>query len=225
MRVSVLGAGPAGLYLAVLLRKAGHEVSVVERNAPDATFGWGVVFSEETLGALRDADYQTYLEITDSFARWTSIDIRYRGATLRSGGHTFSAIKRTHLLGILQRRARELGVSLTFHREVGADFAPDADLVVAADGANSTLRRRFAAEFGSSSTPQGCKYVWFGTDRVLDAFTFVFKDTEHGLFQVHAYPFDEHTSTWIVETTEPTWRRAGRGQHGVLPVAVRRGAR
>lgn len=208
MRVSVLGAGPSGLYLAVLLRKAGHEVSVVERNAPDATFGWGVVFSEETLGALRDADYQTYLEITDSFARWTSIDIRYRGATLRSGGHTFSAIKRTHLLDILQRRARELGVSLTFHEEV-SEFTPDADLVVAADGANSLLRRRFTTEFGSSSTPQGCKYVWFGTDLVLDAFTFVFKDTEHGLFQVHAYPFDEHTSTWIVETTEATWRRAG----------------
>jgi anthraniloyl-CoA monooxygenase len=208
MRVSVLGAGPSGLYLAVLLRKAGHDVSVVERNAPDATFGWGVVFSEETLGALRDADYHTYLEITDSFARWTSIDIRYRGATLRSGGHTFSAIKRTHLLDILQRRCRELGVSLTFHEEVGS-FEPDADLVVAADGANSTLRRGFAEQFGSSSVPQGCKYVWFGTDLVLDAFTFVFKETEHGLFQVHAYPFDEHTSTWIVETTESTWRAAG----------------
>jgi anthraniloyl-CoA monooxygenase len=208
MRVSVLGAGPSGLYLAVLLRKAGHDVSIVERNAPDATFGWGVVFSEETLGALRDADYQTYLEITDSFARWTSIDIRYRGVTLRSGGHTFSAIKRTHLLDILQRRCRELGVSLTFHEEV-TSFEPDADLVVAADGANSTLRRGFAEKFGSSSTPQGCKYVWFGTDLVLDAFTFVFKETEHGLFQVHAYPFDEHTSTWIVETTETTWRRAG----------------
>jgi anthraniloyl-CoA monooxygenase len=211
MRVSVVGAGPSGLYLAVLLRKAGHEVSVVERNAPDATFGWGVVFSEETLGALRDADYQTYLEITDSFARWTSIDIRYRGVTLRSGGHTFSAIRRTHLLDILQRRARELGVSLTFHHEATTADGDvgDADLLVAADGANSALRKRFPDAFGSSSVPQGCKYVWFGTDLVLDAFTFVFRETEHGLFQVHAYPFDEHTSTWIVETTEATWRRAG----------------
>ncbi|MFC4859157.1 FAD-dependent monooxygenase [Actinophytocola glycyrrhizae] len=205
MRVSIVGAGPSGLYLAILLRKAGHEVSVVERNAPDATFGWGVVFSEETLGALRDADYATYLEITDSFARWTSIDIRYRGAVLRSSGHTFSAIRRTHLLAILQERCRELGVSLSFGTEVAA--AEAADLVVAADGANSTLRR--SADFGTSSTPQGCKYVWFGTDLVLDAFTFVFSDTEHGLFQVHAYPFDEHTSTWVVETTEATWRRAG----------------
>ena len=206
MHVSVVGGGPSGLYLAILLRKTGHEVSVVERNAPDATFGWGVVFSEETLGALRDADYPTYLEITDSFARWTSIDIHYRGRVLRSSGHTFSAIRRTHLLAILQRRARALGASLTFHQEVTPSDV-DGDLVVAADGANSVLRRQF--DFGSSSVPQGCKYVWFGTDLVLDAFTFVFKETEHGLFQVHAYPFDEHTSTWIVETTEPTWRRAG----------------
>lgn len=206
MRVSVMGGGPSGLYLAILLRKAGHDVSVVERNAPDATFGWGVVFSEETLGALRDADYPTYLEITDSFARWTSIDIHYRGRVLRSSGHTFSAIRRTHLLDILQRRVFSLGASLTFHEEVSS-LPSDADLVVAADGANSALRKRF--DFGSSSVPQGCKYVWFGTDLVLDAFTFVFKETEHGLFQVHAYPFDEHTSTWIVETTEPTWRRAG----------------
>jgi anthraniloyl-CoA monooxygenase len=208
MRVSVVGGGPSGLYLAILLRKGGHDVSVVERNTPDATFGWGVVFSEETLGSLRDADYPTYLEITDSFARWTSIDIHYRGEVLRSSGHTFSAIRRTHLLDILQRRARSLGAELTFQREVDPT-EPDADLVVAADGSNSMLRRRFAAEFGSSSGPQGCKYVWFGTDLVLDAFTFVFKQTEHGLFQVHAYPFDEHTSTWIVETTEATWRRAG----------------
>jgi anthraniloyl-CoA monooxygenase len=206
MRVSIVGGGPSGLYLAILLCKAGHNVSVVERNAPDATFGWGVVFSEETLGSLRDADYPTYLEITDSFARWTSIDIHYRDTVLRSSGHTFSAIKRTHLLDILQRRARSLGASLTFHQEV-TSLDMDADLVVAADGSNSTLRR--ATGFDTSLTPQGCKYVWFGTDLVLDAFTFVFKETENGLFQVHAYPFDEHTSTWIVETTEATWRRAG----------------
>jgi anthraniloyl-CoA monooxygenase len=212
VRVTVVGAGPSGLYLAILLKKAdpAHEITVLERNPPDATFGWGVVFSEETLGALRDADYPTYLEITDSFARWTSIDIRYRGRVLRSSGHTFSAIRRTHLLEILQRRARSLGVSLRFGVEVSAaelSTAERADLVVAADGANSTLRR--AGSFGTTSTPQGCKYVWFGTDLVFDAFTFIFAPTDVGLFQVHAYPFDEHTSTFIVETTEETWRRAG----------------
>ncbi len=207
MRVTVVGAGPSGLYLAILLKKAdpAHEVTVVERNAPDATFGWGVVFSEETLGALRDADYATYLEITDSFARWTSIDIHYRGQVLRSSGHTFSAIKRTQLLDILQRRARALGVDLRFGTEVST--VDSADLVVAADGSNSTLRR--GGDFGTTVEPQGCKYVWFGTDLVLDAFTFIFKETEHGLFQVHAYPFDEYTSTFIVETRPETWRRAG----------------
>ncbi|HEX2130449.1 MAG TPA: FAD-dependent monooxygenase [Actinophytocola sp.] len=207
MRVTVVGAGPSGLYLAILLKKAdpAHEITVLERNAPDATFGWGVVFSEETLGALRDADYPTYLEITDSFARWSAIDIRYRGRVLRSTGHTFSAIRRTHLLDILQRRARWLDVDLRFGVEVPAP--EPADLVVAADGANSTLRR--SGSFGTTSERQGCKYVWFGTDLVLDAFTFIFKQTEFGLFQVHAYPFDENTSTFIVETTEATWRRAG----------------
>ncbi|HEU5470392.1 MAG TPA: FAD-dependent monooxygenase [Actinophytocola sp.] len=210
MKVSIVGAGPAGLYLAVLLKKAdaGNEITVVERNAPDATFGWGVVFSEETLGALRDADYKTYVEITDSFARWSTVDIWYRGARIRSGGNRFSAIKRTHLLDILQRRCTELGVDLRFGTEV---TEPDtgADLLVAADGANSLLRRADADSFGTTVSPQGCKYVWFGTDLVFDAFTFIFTETEHGLFQVHAYPFDERTSTFIVECPEPTWRRAG----------------
>ncbi|PPK63601.1 FAD-dependent monooxygenase [Actinokineospora auranticolor] len=204
MEVSIAGAGPAGLYLAILLRKAGHDVVVHERNAPDATFGWGVVFSEETMGALRDADPRTHLEITDSFARWSTIDIRYRGEVLRSTGHSFTAISRRHLLGILQRRAAELGADLRFHSEV--DEPPEADLRVAADGANSRVR---SARFKAKVVPQGGKYVWFGTDLVLDSFTFAFRPTEFGLFQAHAYPFDEHTSTWIVECAEPVWRRAG----------------
>lgn len=211
MRTSIVGAGPAGLYLAILLKKAnaGNEITVVERNAPDATFGWGVVFSEETLGALRDADYATYIEITDSFARWSTIDIRYHGKLLRSGGHSFSAIKRTHLLDILQRRCRDLGVDLRFGVEVERVAHEDVDLLVAADGANSVLRNAYADQFGTSRQSQGGKYVWFGTDLVFDAFTFIFRETEHGLFQVHGYPFDEHSSTFIVETPEDTWRRAG----------------
>jgi anthraniloyl-CoA monooxygenase len=215
MKVSVVGAGPAGLYLGILLAKAdpAHEIRVMERNPPDATFGWGVVFSEETLGALRDADQPTYMEITDTFARWDTVDIRYRGQILRSGGHSFSAIARKQLLLILQRRCHELGVKLEFGVEVDAssDVGP-ADLVVAADGVNSVFRRRWAEELGSVVEPQGGKYVWFGTDLVLDAFTFVFRDTEHGLFQVHSYPFDERTSTFIVECPEATWRQAGLDQ-------------
>ena len=212
MRVGVLGGGPGGLYLALLLRKLDprNEVRVVERNPPGATFGWGVVFSEETLGALRDADHETYEQITDSFAKWGAIDIRYRGETIRSRGHVFSGMSRKVLLELLQRRCRELGVVLEFEREV-ADLEPfeDCDLVVAADGVFSTLRRRLERHFEPSLDPHRTKYAWFGSDLVFDAFTFVFRDTEHGLFQVHAYPFDARTSTFIVETHEATWRRAG----------------
>ncbi|WP_026424321.1 FAD-dependent monooxygenase [Actinokineospora inagensis] len=204
MDVSILGAGPAGLYSAILLRKAGHGVTVHERNAPDATFGWGVVFSEETLGALKDADPKTHLEITDSFARWSTIDIRYRGEVVRSTGHSFTAIARRHLLAILRARAVELGADLRFDSELTEPAA--ADLRIAADGANSRTRQR---HFTARVRPQGCKYIWFGTDLVLDAFTFAFRETEFGLFQAHAYPFDENTSTWIVECAEPVWRRAG----------------
>jgi anthraniloyl-CoA monooxygenase len=211
VRVDILGAGPAGLYLAILLRRADPacEVTVTERNPPDATFGWGVVFSEDTMAALRDADHPTYTEIGDTFARWDSIDIHYRGQVLRSRGHSFSAIRRTLLLDILQRRCAELGVTLRFGVEVTDPSSFTGDLVVAADGVNSLLRRAHERRFGSRVVPQGCKYVWFGTDLVLDAFTFAFRQTSHGLFQAHAYPFDENRSTWIVECRSQAWQAAG----------------
>jgi anthraniloyl-CoA monooxygenase len=202
VKIEIVGAGPGGLYLAILLKKAGAaDVRVLERNAPDATFGWGVVFSEETLGALRDADPESHLEITDTFARWNRLDIRFQGRELRSTGHSFSAIARTRLLEILQRRARNLGVELEFGVEV--EELPNADLVVGADGASSLVRR--LGEFGTKVEPEGSKYVWFGTDLVFDAFTFIFKETEHGLFNVHAYPYDERMSTFIVECPLETW--------------------
>jgi anthraniloyl-CoA monooxygenase len=203
MKVEIVGGGPAGLYLAILLKKADRatEVRVLERNPPDATFGFGVVFSEETLGSLRDADPETHLEITDTFARWDRVDIRHRDRELRSRGHSFSAIARKRLLEILQRRARLLGVKLEFGLEVSE--LPEADLVVGADGANSLVRR--LGEFGTKVEPEGSKYVWFGTDHVFDAFTFIFRETEHGLYNVHAYPYDEHRSTFIVECPLETW--------------------
>jgi anthraniloyl-CoA monooxygenase len=215
MRIGVLGGGPTGLYFALLMKKADarHQVRVIERNPPDATFGWGVVFSEETLGALRDADYETYVEITDTFAKWNAIDVRYRGQTIRSRGHAFSGIARKELLRILQQRCRQLGVQLEFEREV-ADLDPfrDDDLVVAADGVNSLARRLHEPRFEPSLDLHTTKYAWFGADLAVDAFTFIFRDTGHGLFQVHAYPFDAHTSTFIVEAHESTWRRAGLDQ-------------
>ncbi len=212
MRIGILGGGPAGLYFALLMKKADprHEIRLLERNPPDATFGWGVVFSEETLGALRDADFETYAEITGSFAKWNAIDVRYRGQTVRSRGHAFSGIARRALLEILQRRCRELGVRMQFRREV-TDLEPfkDDDLVVAADGVNSLARRLLEPRFEPSLDLHRTKYAWFGADLAVDAFTFIFRDTGHGLFQVHAYPFDAHTSTFIVEAHEATWRRAG----------------
>jgi anthraniloyl-CoA monooxygenase len=217
MRIGVLGGGPAGLYFALLAKRAdpAHDITVVERNAPDATFGWGVVFSEETLGALRDADYPSYVEITDTFARWSAIDVVYGGRTVRSGGHGFSAIARRRLLEILQRRCREVGVELAFHREVpDLDTFADRDLVVAADGVNSTARRLLEPHLRPTLDVHRSKFVWFGSDLPLDAFTFIFRTTPHGMFQVHAYPFDADTSTFIVECTEGTWRAAGLEEAG-----------
>jgi anthraniloyl-CoA monooxygenase len=215
MRISILGAGPAGLYLALLAKKAdpARQITVVERNPPDATYGWGVVFSEETLGALRDADRPSYDRITESFAKWGAIDIRYRGETVRSRGHGFSGMARKDLLRILQERCAELGVELHFHQEVtGLDQIPAADLIVGADGVNSLVRRLDEESFGPFVHVHGTRYVWFGTDLVFKAFTFIFRENDHGLFQVHAYPFDAATSTFIVECPEETWRAAGLDQ-------------
>lgn len=211
MRITVIGGGPAGLYFAILMKKADrrHEVTIFERNAPDATFGWGVVFSEETLGSLHEADLRSFMDITEELAQWNTIDIRYRSELIRSRGHSFSGISRKVLLRILQDRAAELGVKSRFLTEISdaTEFA-DVDLVVAADGCNSMIRERYSRELGSRVTKRGSKFAWFGTDLVLDTFTFVFRDTEYGMFRVHAFPSDGNTSTFIVECDTATWRNA-----------------
>ncbi|HEX2026558.1 MAG TPA: FAD-dependent monooxygenase [Nitriliruptorales bacterium] len=212
MRVGIIGGGPAGLYLATLLARADptHEVTVVERNSPDATFGWGVVFSEETLAELRDVDHETFVALDDLLVRWQALDIRYRGQTIRSRGHGFSAISRVQLLGTLQERARSLGVRLRFeHEAAGPETFADRDLVVGADGIASTVRTRLQDAFGTSFQPHASRYAWFGTDLLFDVFTFIFEETPHGLFTVHGYPFDGGTSTFIVEVSRDTWQRAG----------------
>ncbi|MDQ7859517.1 MAG: FAD-dependent monooxygenase [Armatimonadota bacterium] len=212
MKVLIVGGGPAGLYCGLLMKKAdpSREVTVVERNPADATYGWGVVFSERTLGALADADTKTARAITERFVQWDVIDIRYRDAALRCGGQVFAGISRKTLLAILQRRCDELGVRLRFRTEV-ADLPgrDEADVVVAADGVNSAIRQRLARWLRPTIREGRCRYIWYGTDRWLDAFTFVFRENAAGLFQVHAYPFDGTTGTFIVECDEPVWRRAG----------------
>src|SRR4051812_3794347 len=198
MRIAIAGGGPGGLYLSILLKRLdpSHEVVVYERNAPDDTFGFGVVFSDETLAAFEAADPESYAEITRRFVRWSEIDVRYRGEVVTSGGHGFSAMGRKELLGILQRRASALGVDLRFRSEVDA---LDGDLIVAADGVNSTLRARYG--FEPSLDRRRATYAWFGTDHVFESFTFIIEETPQGVVQVHAYPYSDTRSTFIVETT------------------------
>jgi len=212
MKINILGAGPAGLYCGLLLKKAAgaHEITVVERNPPDATYGWGVVFSDRTLAAFQEADYTSYRAISDRFVSWEAIDTYYHGELVRCGGHAFAGLARQALLGILQARCRELGVTLHFHSEVSDLATLEAcDLLVAADGVNSLVRRAYEDTFRPQLTPGMARYIWFGTDKVLDAFTFIFRENEHGFFQVHAYPFSGTMSTFIVECDDQTWHHAG----------------
>jgi anthraniloyl-CoA monooxygenase len=211
-RIVCLGGGPAGLYAAILFRKAlpRARVEVYERNRPDDTFGWGVVFSDRTMENFAAADAPSRAAITGSFHHWDDIDVHYRGTVTTTGGHGFCGIERKRLLGILQERGAELGVVHHFQREVedDAEFA-DADLVVAADGVNSRTRRRHEAVFEPDIDTRECRYIWLGTTKPFPAFTFAFEETEHGWFQIHAYQFSKTLSTVIVETREETWRAHG----------------
>ena len=211
-RIVCLGGGPAGLYSAILFKKAlpAARVEVYERNRPDDTFGWGVVFSDKTMQGFRDVDRESHDSITESFHHWDDIDVHFKGTTIRSGGHGFCGIERKRLLNIFQRRAAELGVEQHFEREVESEeeFAT-ADLVVAADGVNSKIRKRHADVFQPDIDVRECRFIWLGTEQKFPAFTFAFEQTEHGWFQIHAYQFSRDLSTVIVETREETWRAHG----------------
>ncbi|MGH3498494.1 MAG: bifunctional salicylyl-CoA 5-hydroxylase/oxidoreductase [Nocardioidaceae bacterium] len=213
MRIAVIGGGPGALYFAALAKQLGshHDITVWERNAADDTFGFGVVFSDETLGGIEHADAAIHAAMESEFARWDDIDVHVRGEVITSGGHGFAAMSRRRLLEILQGRCRELGVTVHFCTD-----APDVDelseaydLVVACDGLNSTVRNRYAASFEPTLDVRDCKYMWLGTDKVFDAFKFYICDTTHGIMQIHGYPYDAHGSTFIVEMTEQVWRDAG----------------
>lgn len=211
MRIVCIGGGPAGLYFALLMKKQdpAHDITVIERNRPYDTFGWGVVFSDQTLGNLEQADPETARQILDAFNHWDDIEVHFKGRVIRSSGHGFCGIGRKRLLNILQARCEQLGVKLVFETEITDDADVDADLIIAADGINSRIRSRYAATYQPDIDVRKCRFVWLGTHRRFDAFTFAFEETEHGWFQAHAYRFDADTSTFIVETPEDVWLRAG----------------
>ncbi|MGW6568582.1 oxidoreductase [Streptomyces sp. NPDC054975] len=213
MRIAVIGGGPGGLYFAALVKQLSPdwEVTVWERNAPDDTFGFGVVFSDETLDGIATADPVIHAAMSAEFARWSDIDVRYRGQTLTSGGHGFAALGRRSLLRILQDRCSALAVDVRYRTQAppADQLAVEYDLVVACDGVRSATRAAYADTFGPDLDERAGRYMWLGTDKVFEAFTFIVEERDFGTLQVHAYPYDDTRSTFIVELDEDTWRRAG----------------
>ena len=213
MRIVCLGGGPAGLYFSILVKMAhpSWEITVVERNRADSTFGWGVVFSDKTMSGFQKADADTHAAITQAFRHWEDIDVFFKGQKLTSSGHGFCGIARMRLLQILQQRAAGLGVTLVFQTEVTDPdaYAAEYDLVVASDGVSSVARRRYEDIFKPNIQVRKNRFIWLGTRKKLDAFTFDFRETSAGWFNLHAYRFDEDWSTFIVETPEENWWKAG----------------
>ncbi len=213
MKIVCLGGGPAGLYLSILLKKScpHWDVTVVERNGPNDTFGWGIVFSDKTMDGFRAVDEETHCEITRAFRHWDDIDVHFKGSKITSSGHGFCGIARIKLLQIFQRRASALGVKLVFQTEVADpdDYGGHYDLVIASDGASSVTRKKYEHVFKPNIQPRHNRFVWLGSRKKLDAFTFDFAETPWGWFNLHAYRFDDEWSTFIVETPEKNWLHAG----------------
>ena len=215
MNILCIGGGPAGLYFALLMKQQqpGARIVVVERNKPFDTFGWGVVLSDQSLGNLHTADPLTGQQIGGALNHWDDIELHFKGRTARSTGHGFCGIGRKHLLNILQERCLQLGVELVFEVDAADDVALaaqyDADIVIAGDGLNSRIRTKYASTYEPDIDLRQCRFVWLGTKKTFDAFTFCFERTEHGWFAVHAYKFNEDTSTFIVETPEAVWQAHG----------------
>src|SRR5262245_46585641 len=212
MRIVCIGGGPGGLYFAALMKKANprHHIRVVERNRPDDTFGFGVVFSDATMAGIAEADSEAYRGIGRHLVHWDDIEVNYRGERITSTGHGFSGMSRHTLLRVLQEQACATGVEVLFEREVsGLEAVADADLIVAADGASSTVRQLLRDRIRTTIDLRPNRFVWLGTTKPFPAFTFYFKRDDHGLWRVHAYQYAPGRSTFIVECREDTWRTAG----------------
>jgi len=213
MKINIIGGGPAGMYFAILMKKAdaAHEITVCERNGPDDTFGWGVVFSGKTLANLRNADEETHAEIKRNFAAWDNVDVVHRNDKISIHGNSFSGIGRLQLLKILQRRCEQLGIELFFGTEIDdVDFPrEDCDLLVAADGVNSTARKQYADEFHPSLDVRPNRYIWYGTNKLFHGLTLTFRENDSGVFAAHSYKFNKTASTFIIECDPQTWDTAG----------------
>jgi len=213
MKINIIGGGPAGLYFAILMKKAdrSHEITVYERNGPNDTFGWGVVFSGKTLANLREADEESHGEITRTFEAWDNVDVVHGGSKVSIRGNRFSGIARLQLLKILQRRCAEMGIDLIFQTEIAdVEFLrKSSDLLIAADGLNSTVRQRYAENFGPNLDVRSNRYIWYGTHQLFHGLTLTFRTNEAGVFTAHSYKFNKSTSTFIVECDPQTWDKAG----------------
>jgi anthraniloyl-CoA monooxygenase len=213
MKINIIGGGPAGMYFAILMKQAdaAHDITIYERNGPDDTFGWGVVFSGKTLGNLRAADESSHAEITRNFEAWDNVDVVHRGEKISIRGNSFSGIARLGLLKILQRRCEKLGVEIRFRAGVADcdSLKPDCDLLVAADGVNSFVRQIYKDRFQPDLSVRPNKYIWYGTNHLFHGLTLTFRETPAGVFAAHSYKFDKTTSTFIVECDPQTWKQSG----------------
>ena len=211
MKITIIGGGPSGLYFAILMKRLDrtHEITILERDGPDDTFGWGIVFSDQTFSYLKDNDKPSFSAITRACQRWDNVDIVHKGQKVTIRGNKFSGISRLTFLNILHKRCHDLGVDIQFNTNVtDLNELPPCDLLVGADGAGSLVRRTFSNAFEPTVDLRKNKYIWLGTHHLFNGLTLTFRQHEAGLFIAHSYKFDETTSTFIVECDEATWRNA-----------------